>query len=761
MASRAVAQGQEVSYELHTLGWKAFQDLCLTITSELLGQTVQAFLPSKDGGRDGAFYGPLARTGESGTDGSFTVQCKFTGKRDRTLSLPRLGDELAKAEKLASRGLATRYILMTNYQVSGVLEERVRAAFLAIPGIDAFYLFGAEWITLKIRESARLRMLVPRVYGLGDLSQILDERAYRQAQQILHAMGSDLDKFVITDAYRKSAKALTDPGFVLLLGEPASGKSTIAASLALGAIDAFSCSTLKIRNAEEFVKHWNTDDPKQFFWVDDAFGATQYQRDLALEWTRAFRHMNAALKKRAKIIFTARDYIYRAACADLKTSEFPLIEDSQVIIRVQELTLVEKSQILYNHIKRGDQTKTFRSSIKTFLPAVAESKNFLPEIARRLGNSLFTKKLRLGAEEMRSFVEEPVPFLAEVLKGLDTKCFAALALVFLNDGTLQSPIMPTSLEMGALSRLGATQADVQVSLTAMDDSLVKLVKGDEPRWTFKHPTIRDALASLIAADPERMDIYLQGCPLERLLNEVTCGDVGLEGVKVVIPKSRYEAFAQRLRAHGRKWPKHLFLAYRCDRTFLVLYVESDETVLQDACHSETYELAPLDLHPAARILTRLHEYGLLPSIYRQEFLEEVTRRAIEVPDTAFLTTPSIRKALSEDEITDILAGVKDEFLPSLDDVVEGWRDQYPADGDPSGHFGPLLLALNTYRDALTGDAGAEKAIGKAVEAIEEAIDDLAHDDESAADGAEDYSRLQGPELLSEERSIFDDIDDGP
>ncbi len=38
-------------------------------------------------------------------------------------------------------------------------------------------------------------MLVPRVYGLGDLSQILDERAYSQAREILSALGDDLGKF--------------------------------------------------------------------------------------------------------------------------------------------------------------------------------------------------------------------------------------------------------------------------------------------------------------------------------------------------------------------------------------------------------------------------------------------------------------------------------------------------------------------------------------------------------------------------------------
>lgn len=99
------------------------------------------------------------------------------------------------------------------------------------------------------------------------------------------------------DPHRKSVRALLDAGFVLLLGEPACAKSTIAASLALGAIDLWGCSTIKIRNPEEFVRHWNPHEPKQFFWVDDAFGSTQYQWDLAVGWNNALPHLKAAIRK--------------------------------------------------------------------------------------------------------------------------------------------------------------------------------------------------------------------------------------------------------------------------------------------------------------------------------------------------------------------------------------------------------------------------------------------------------------------------------
>ena len=47
--AKSTVQASNVTYELHTLGWKAFQDLCISVTSEVLGQTVQAFLPNNDG----------------------------------------------------------------------------------------------------------------------------------------------------------------------------------------------------------------------------------------------------------------------------------------------------------------------------------------------------------------------------------------------------------------------------------------------------------------------------------------------------------------------------------------------------------------------------------------------------------------------------------------------------------------------------------------------------------------------------------------
>jgi hypothetical protein len=225
-------QATDVTYELHSLGWKAFQNLCVTIMGEIWGQTVQSFCDSHDGGRDGAFRGTWTSPEGKTYDGTYTAQCKFTSKSSKQLQISDLKDEFEKARRLASNGLADNYILFTNARLTGTAEEAIGTAFKAIPGIKNFLALGVDRISHLIRETPRLRMLVPRVYGLGDLSQILDERAYDQAQEILSSLGDDLSKFVITDSFKKSAKALDVHGFVLLLGEPACGKSTIAAALA-------------------------------------------------------------------------------------------------------------------------------------------------------------------------------------------------------------------------------------------------------------------------------------------------------------------------------------------------------------------------------------------------------------------------------------------------------------------------------------------------------------------------------------------------
>ena len=311
-------------YDLHKLGWQSFQQLCQTILRDILCQTVESYLDTHDGGRDGAFAGIWRASGDEDLTGPFVVQCKFTGKADYVLRPSDLSDEVEKARRLVAQGRCQSYLLMTNAGVTGTRAETISDLFKSV-GVKHMGVFGSTWINQQIRESKRLRMLVPRVYGLGDLSQILDERAYLQARNILESMREDLAKVVVTDAYRRAAEALDEHGFVLLIGEPASGKTTIASLLAMAALDQWDSSILKLRKPHEVFDHWNPDEPSQFFWVDDAFGMLQYDYSSVQDWNHVLADLPAMLRTGAKIVMTSRDYIYNSARQELEGSAFPLL----------------------------------------------------------------------------------------------------------------------------------------------------------------------------------------------------------------------------------------------------------------------------------------------------------------------------------------------------------------------------------------------------------------------------------------------------
>src|ERR1700722_16643449 len=220
-------------FDLHRLGWHNFQELCSTITREVFGQTALAFLTVKDGGRDGAFYGTWSpeRVGRE-LSGSFVIQCKHFTKANTSFQPSDLTDELPKIKRLAEKGRCDNYILMTNGTLSGTAEETLHSAVCGA-GAKVFLPYGFEWLCQQIQEHKRLRMMVPRLYGLGDLSQILDDRAYAQANALLESLQEDLSKLIVTAVYLGAAASISDRGFVLLKGEPAAGKTSIAASLAI------------------------------------------------------------------------------------------------------------------------------------------------------------------------------------------------------------------------------------------------------------------------------------------------------------------------------------------------------------------------------------------------------------------------------------------------------------------------------------------------------------------------------------------------
>lgn len=752
-------------YDLHSLGWNSFQQLCLTITREVFGQTVESFLDSNDGGRDGAFVGQWNPIGHEDLSGRFVIQCKFTSRINHVLRPSDLSDEVIKVRKLVEQRLCDSYVLMTNAGLSGSHAEEIET-LLRGAGAKHFVLFGSTWIGQQIRESKRLRMLVPRLYGLGDLSQILDERAYAQARAILESLREDLAKIVVTNSYRKAAAALDKNGFVLLIGEPAAGKTTIASMLAMAAVDQWNASILKLDDPGKVVERWNPEEPSQFFWLDDAFGVAQYEAFLVHGWNHILPQIKTMLRKGAKIVMTSRDYIYNRARKDLKEGAFPLLKESQVVIDVHDLSGDEKRQILYNHLKLGKQPRAFRSRVKPHLEAVAAHARFIPEIARRLADPLFTEGLHLDSYDLDQFVEKRERFLQEILQGLDSHSKAALALIYMRNDRLESPIALQKSEEQALERLGSNLGGSVTALEALNGSLVVYSHtGGDSIWRFKHPTIGDAYAAILAQSPELLGIFVQGSAPDKLIEQVTCGDVGIEKA-VIIPKALFPLMLVRLRefstskkykskwlsAWGAKSALQRFLARRCSKEFLTLYLEKNQDLLDEVSEPGLYLSAVSEVDLAVR----LHEFGLLPEDKRKEFLATVSDYAVRGEDLYALDDIDIRRMFEDHEFEELLQNVRTQLLPELVDVRRNWQLNRGSSEPPDEHMQPLLELFETLKKHFGDDARAAEIIERETDRANEWIAE--NTPEEPGRKPRTLGKVETPDKPSGTRSIFDDVD---
>jgi hypothetical protein len=472
------------------------------------------------------------------------------------------------------------------------------------------------------------------------------------------------------------------------------------------------------------------------------------------------------LRKGTKIVMTSRDYIYNRARNELKEGAFPLLEESQVVIDVHDLSSDEKRQILYNHLKLGKQPYTFRSQIKPQLESVATHTRFIPEIARRLADPLFTVGLYLDAYHLGQFVEKRERFLQEVLQGLDGHCKAALALIYMRNDRLESPIALQRSEEEALERLGSNLGGCVTALESLNGSLVLHSYADgDSIWRFKHPTIGDAYATILTQSPELLGIFVQGSAPDKLIEQVTCGDVGIEKA-VIVTKTLFSLMLARLNQFstsnkyktgwmstwGAKWELQRFLARRCSKEFLSLYLENNPDLLDKVSEPGLF----LSSVSEVGLAMRLHEFGLLPEENRKRFCITVSGYAVRGEDLYALENLHIRNLFEDHEFEELQHNVRILLLPKLPDVRKKAQLNYQSDEPPDEYMQPLLESFNSLKKLFGSDMDAVKIVEQETKLANEWIAENEH--EEANREPRILGNVETSEMSHSTRSIFDDID---
>ena len=122
------AHGPWSDLALHTIGWRAFQDLCSQVCEVVLERPVEIFREAQDGGQDAVFLIPA----KPDAPPIGTVQCKHTSESNKALKVGDLTAEINHVEDLVKAGQADTYVFMTNMSVDAPVAAAMRTKLRAL-----------------------------------------------------------------------------------------------------------------------------------------------------------------------------------------------------------------------------------------------------------------------------------------------------------------------------------------------------------------------------------------------------------------------------------------------------------------------------------------------------------------------------------------------------------------------------------------------------------------------------------------------------
>ena len=337
--------------------------------------------------------------------------------------LTKLADTVLSA--IAGLGSAgERTLVLTNLDASDKTrwapKLRTRALASARQGAEGLVMWGARELGDSLDRNPELRAAMPSVLGLRDLGPLISTDLRVRSSFDLNRAEGLAKVFWPTRAYARARQVLADHRFVVLTGPPEMGKTSIAAMLALAQMtcgwEAQECSSPD--------QVWRAFDPRgrQVFIADDAFGSTEYRPDTAERWAAELGRLLPRLDERHWLIWTSRPAPLKAGLRrvhrDRGSERFPT--PGEVLVDASDLDLVEKTLILFRHVKAHDPAPAARFLVRAVGAEIVEHPHFTPERIRRFVagplDELASLPMNKGRERVRQLIAHELASPTEAMR---------------------------------------------------------------------------------------------------------------------------------------------------------------------------------------------------------------------------------------------------------------------------------------------------------------------------------------------------------
>jgi hypothetical protein len=512
-----------MDYDFSKLNDREFESLAASIIEKILNTRVEKFKSGKDSGVDGRFWTSNKKEG--------IIQCKHylqTPYRQLVSNLKLV--EFDKVKNLKP----DRYIFITSKPLSRGNKQEIKDIFSPFISEEAD-IFGSEDLQSFLAKKENQK-IVEQHFKLWMTSTIVLDLIYNNAikgrsKSTLLDIKQSTDKYVVTQNHVTALKILEIHNVVILTGEPGIGKTTLADNLSLHYLAKgyeFCDIEENISEAEGIFR--DEEKKKILFYCDDFLGSNLYDAINNKRDSHIVKFIDRITKDNSKkFILTSRTNILNKAYSLSHKFQNGKIRDNEYLLKIENLTTIDKAQILYNHIYRSKLSSDYIDEIyrdKKYKKIITH-RNFNPRIIE-----FITDNVRVGnilSKEYWAYIEKnlenPEEIWADYFQNQTDDCIRALTfLTVYNNGKISEEALRKAynkfLKIHPINLGDHSDKSFEGVRKLALKSLLNRNQIDESRYeyTLFNPSIADFVLSSYSEESELISNIIKCLETEEALN---------------------------------------------------------------------------------------------------------------------------------------------------------------------------------------------------------------------------------------------------
>lgn len=360
-------------YDFHSLNDKEFESLSQDILQLHLGITLEGFKAGKDKGIDFRYIHELNKE-------KIIVQVKHWRKS----GIKKLINYLEKKELPKVKILKpTRYILTTSLELNQNDKNEIKNALSPYITSEAD-IFGKEDLNNLLGKFKEVEEKHYKLWlsSTNTLRKILNNGIQGRSEFVAENITRNIKLYVYNDSHKKALGVLNSERFLVVIGEPGIGKTTLARMLIYELLST-DYELVVINDIKEAEGLWKPES-KQIFYFDDFLGSNYLELMSGKnDDSNLINFIKRAKEDPTKrLILTSRTTILNQAENKLSKLKNAVIDLSKYEVKVEGYSKFDKALILYNHLYFNEISDDFYEKIiedKNYFKII-NHKNFNPRI---------------------------------------------------------------------------------------------------------------------------------------------------------------------------------------------------------------------------------------------------------------------------------------------------------------------------------------------------------------------------------------------